>query len=33
MVEIKFILARNPMLTYITTKIMLEVDKNVTFQD
>lgn len=32
LVEIKFILARKPMLTYITTKTTLEVDKNVTFQ-
>lgn len=33
LIEMEFILARNPMLTYITTKSTLEDDKNTTFQD
>lgn len=33
LIEIKSILARNPMFTYITTKTTLKDDKNITFQD
>lgn len=32
LIEIKFILARNPMLTYITKKSTLKDNKNITFQ-